>query len=406
MNRSFRLSLALFAFALFAPALAVLTPVQGTLPEASAAVRQTATITLTPQISQNGKLVANANAAKLVGTMKFRPIRKGRPVVIQRRLGSRAWQKVAVVRQNGRGVVTFQAVGTTARGMKQAYKFRGVAQRWRGLPAKATPVKSVADLWSQKFNDAFSGTSLSSKWSVRNPGIYDVKGDRACSTSAADAVRVAQGRVVLQVKPDESKKDLDCVDPLRTHYTNRTWYKNGHISTQGAFQFTRGVAAARVKFAKPVGAHGSFWMQSAVPYRAGLGPAQNGAEIDVVEYFGKAFKKGDIYSFVHYTDAAGDEHKVPNGVPLAAARKALKGATDDWFKRYHVFSVEWTPSAYIFRVDGIQTLKVTQGVSKVPEFLILSMLSSGWELERVPAASRDKFTASTQVDWVRVWQRK
>ena len=75
---------------------------------------------------------------------------------------------------------------------------------------------------------------------------------------------------------------------------------------------------------------------------------------------------------------------------------------DAWFKRYHVFSVEWTPKAYVFRVDGVQTLRLTQGVSQVPEFLILSMLSSDWEL---PTLDRATLPNATEIDWVRVWQQ-
>ena len=64
--------------------------------------------------------------------------------------------------------------------------------------------------------------------------------------------------------------------------------------------------------------------------------------------------------------------------------------------------MQWTPKAYTFRVDGIRTMRVAQGVSKVPEYMILSMLSSGWEVATV---DRSTLPNATQVDWVRFWQK-
>jgi hypothetical protein len=41
-------------------------------------------------------------------------------------------------------------------------------------------------------------------------------------------------------------------------------------------------------------------------------------------------------------------------------------------------------------------------VSRRPQFLILSLLSSDWEL---PQLDRTSLPADMKVDWVRVWQR-
>jgi hypothetical protein len=64
----------------------------------------------------------------------------------------------------------------------------------------------------------------------------------------------------------------------------------------------------------------------------------------------------------------------------------------------HVYSVEWSPDGYVFRVDGHETYRTSQGLSQTPQFLILSLLTSDWELPRLkpPYGQMD-------VDWVRVW---
>jgi beta-glucanase (GH16 family) len=370
--------------------------------DAQAAVTQSGTISLTPQIVQPGGTVADADAARLSGTVTFRPIRKGRPVVIQRMLPGGAWTSVSTLRQNGSGQVTFSAPASEG---ADWYTYRGVAQRFDGLKPVASTSQSAAAWGAPEFDDEFEGAALDqTKWDYRQVGEYSPSNKRACSASYPEAVEVGGGRVSLWVQRDGARRLLEgpCDREDGNTSSNRDWFKNGHISTSGQrYSFQYGVAAARVKFDRRVGAHGSFWLQSTVKNRIDYGPTADGAEVDVVEYFGHDYAQGDVYSFIHYyAKGATKSTKAPTG-PATAARKAL-GADDDWFKKYHVFSVEWTPTAYVFRVDGVRTLRLTEGVSGVPEYLILSMLSSDWELANRGTSAPD---TATQVDWVRVWEK-
>ena len=74
----------------------------------------------------------------------------------------------------------------------------------------------------------------------------------------------------------------------------------------------------------------------------------------------------------------------------------------DWAEKYHVFSVEWTPQEYVFRIDGKESLRTSVGVSRVDAYLILSLLSPNWGLRN--AGGPANLPQSMQVDWVRVWQ--
>jgi hypothetical protein len=67
-----------------------------------------------------------------------------------------------------------------------------------------------------------------------------------------------------------------------------------------------------------------------------------------------------------------------------------------------VFSVEWTPREYVFRIDGRETTRITSGVSHHPEFLILSMLSSDFELDLIDDEDLPQYL---DVDWVAAWSR-
>jgi hypothetical protein len=67
-----------------------------------------------------------------------------------------------------------------------------------------------------------------------------------------------------------------------------------------------------------------------------------------------------------------------------------------------VFSVEWTATEYVFRIDGHEVWRTSEGVSHDPEFLILSMLSSDFELPTL--GSRQALAQTASVDWVKFWQ--
>ena len=68
---------------------------------------------------------------------------------------------------------------------------------------------------------------------------------------------------------------------------------------------------------------------------------------------------------------------------------------------FHVYSVEWSPKGYIFRMDGKETYRIAEGVSQVKQYLILSLFSGAWEASRL---DRKQLPNSMDVDWVRVWQ--
>src|SRR6185503_18781909 len=140
----------------------------------------------------------------------------------------------------------------------------------------------------------------------------------------------------------------------------------------------------RIKFQPRQGQHASLWMQPQDPTYI-PNAFEGGAEIDIIEYFGDGVPNGGLTSFVYNPTASGVSQKIGG-----------------WFKRYHVFSVEWSPTAYVFRIDGRETARITQGISGVPQFPILSLLSSDYELKKLKGEANLPQTMS--VDWIRFWQ--
>ena len=174
---------------------------------------------------------------------------------------------------------------------------------------------------------------------------------------------------------------------------------NGHISTAGHQELTYGVVAARVRFGQSPGQHGAFWLQPSVPVPGATNPAEGGAEIDVIEWFGAGLPSGGLSGSVYYPTPSG---QAKAGGWIADPSSYLSGASDSWWSKYHVFSVEWSPGGYVFRIDGRETWRTSAGVSERPEYLILSLLSSDYELPNL--GGENNLPQHMYVDWVQFWR--
>jgi beta-glucanase (GH16 family) len=244
-------------------------------------------------------------------------------------------------------------------------------------------------VWTQTFDDEFTGTALGPQWRNR-PSVSQ---SRTCATVGDPrAERVAHGTLRLKVMLDPDRIGDVCHSPRGDF----PYYLNGQVGTPGLWSQTRGTFAARIRFPRNRGQHGAFWLQPNQRQYLDGNPYDSGAEIDVVEFFGQDSRLGGLASTVYnygVLDADGNPVRISGMAPKAT----------DWWKRYHVFSVDWTEQRYTFRVDGHEIFRTTRGVSGVPEYMLLSMLSSDWELAQAKAAGVEP-GGTMKVDWVSVWQ--
>ena len=156
-----------------------------------------------------------------------------------------------------------------------------------------------------------------------------------------------------------------------------------------------GFAAARVKWAPLGGMHSAFWLDSPSDAPAMTAAAPR-VEIDIAEYFGDGRSKGGLATFVH--------SMTPKGIKSVGGEfqsRQLLPKKKEWSQGWHVYSVEWSPTGYIFRVDGVITLKTAKNVSHSPKRLLLSSLTSSWE---IPKLKIGKLPTVTKFDWVHVWE--
>ena len=359
-------------------------PTARTMARAKARKGQSARITVLPKVAQKGKGAASADRAKTIGEIKVSPAQQGRKVVVQRSSDNGAsWSTATKVKTNARGYAYFRPAAAASGSF---WTYRAKVKSFKGKPGMVT--RQVADRWTLLFQDQFSGRSLdSSVWKTRGD-FYDKKSQRKCAKASPKMAKVGKGVLTLKVKKDGARRGDVCKWRSPGGKVKKfNYYLNGHVGTDQSFSFRYGVAAARVKFQKPQGMHGSFWKNT-----SGEPEGRHAVEIDTVEFFGKGYDKGGLAQFLHYKG-----RKIGGLQPSAS--DVLRGG-DNWWKKYHVFSVEWTPQGYSFRIDGTETYRTGKAVSDKQVIAILSLLSSDWELDEMPKSGK----GSMKVDWFRVWQ--
>lgn len=334
---------------------------------------------LLPPLAAPGASVRPADDAEVIVEGTVAPANAGEKVTLQVRDGD-AWKDLTAAEQDGQGRVEIPAPYLED-GKPQTYRLVG--------GAGAVSENLDTDTWRSKllFEDEFAGDALDPRWTLRVQDYGEVEG-RACTKSDLSASTVADGVLSLSVALDPAKSG-------RCRYEGQDYgYRHiSNIGTEASFSFTYGFAAARMKFHRDRGQHAAFWMQPTVPPSSD-GPETGGAEIDIIEWFGDKHPSGGLSNYVYYNDGG-------KGVKAGSWIKNPDRFGDDWWRKYHVFSVEWSPDGYVFRIDGQIAGTIDGGASGVPQFLILSNISSNYELPHLP--SEDDLPQTTDVDWVRVW---
>ncbi|WP_162254100.1 glycoside hydrolase family 16 protein [Nocardioides sp. Soil774] len=341
-----------------------------------------------PQIVQQGRGVASSASAKAAVTATIKPVKVGRPVVLEQLQGT-SWKKVGKAKQDKAGRAEFAALVSKS-GLPLTY--RVTAEKYKGL-ASVTSTSADTSRWlTSTFTDEFSGSTLGPTWAMRGQD-YEPTSKRKCSKGDPKAVKVGGGALRLSVIKDKAHKGT-CKAVSRTETKKIAYRLNGHIGSQQAFAFRYGVAAARIKMQKMQGQHGSFWLQPIGENH----PGSDGHEIDVIEYFGDKHPQGGLTSFIHWYKG---QRLIKTGSWIKDSKSFLKNKRDGWSKNYHVFSVQWTPNVIIFRIDGKETWRTSARVSKARQYLILSLLASDYEALELPDK---KLPQHMYVDWVRVWE--
>lgn len=228
--------------------------------------------------------------------------------------------------------------------------------------APKIPVEGYELVWSDEFDGAVLDTA---KWGFR------ALGPRRDAVNTEECASLDQKGHLL----------------LTTRRVGNT-YQTAMISTEGKFETTGGYFECRVALQRQFGHWSAFWLQSPTIGKMVGNPAQSGVEIDVFEYLRK-FGDGVVHN-LHW-DGYHENHKHVGG------RTTMHGLSKGW----HTFGLLWTDREYVFYVDGKQTWRTQQAISRRDEYLILSLEVGKWAGEISKASLPD----SLCVDYVRVYKK-
>jgi len=249
------------------------------------------------------------------------------------------------------------------------------------------------------FNDEFNGNELDeNKWEPCPE--WDRQGR---SSWRDDMVSVSGGMLRLKFIRDPQLGKTKSGNKMLAD----NWIRAGAIRTQTKdwniiFSNSFGYYEARIKFPAISGTWGAFWLMSPTQsFSANEG--KDGTEIDIIETIGN--QDGKYNSALHWNGYQ-DRHK-STGSDVRRNDNSPPNI-NIYDGEYHIFALDWSPTEYIFYIDGQVFWRVdgsalfnNSGINHNPNYIKLSVESAEWAGD-IP---KDFTEAEMLVDYVRVYNQ-
>jgi len=257
--------------------------------------------------------------------------------------------------------------------------------------AQASSAKPAASQWTLVWSDEFNGPNGSpvdtSKWVSETGGGGWGNDELEYYTSRPQNATLQDGNLIIKVLQEKYTGD----DGVSRNYTS------ARLKTLGKFTQAYGRFEARIKIPKGQGIWPAFWMLGDNIDKPGWPSC---GEIDIMENIGK--EPALVHGTIH-----GPGYSGAGGISASYALTGKQPFADD----FHVYAVEWEPSAIRFYVDkDLYATRTpadlppgTKWVYDHPFFLLLNVaVGGGWPGN--PDAST-LFPQTMLVDYVRVFRR-
>ena len=246
------------------------------------------------------------------------------------------------------------------------------------------------------FYDEFDGNKLDyAKWD------YCPNWDRqGRSTWDDDLVSVGDGYLHLKFVRDKDFGERKTSDSK----LSKNWIRAGAIRTMEQnnidiiFENTFGYYEASIKFPVVRGMWGAFWLMSPTQWILTEKGGAIGTEIDIVE---SIWNEQGKYNAAMHWDGYGNQHKGVGSDKLAPGINIYDG-------EFHVFAMDWSPSEYIFYVDGVEYWRSdggskfnNSGINQNPNYIKLTLEGADWA-GNLPA---DFTEGEMLVDYVKVYNQ-
>lgn len=183
--------------------------------------------------------------------------------------------------------------------------------------------------------------------------------------------------------------------PNRNRDDDEYDFAAGMVSTKGLFEQRFGRFEMRGKLPRETGWWAAFWLFSKGAADVG-NQGRDGTEIDILEGFARS---NNLKHVLHWDGASDTPQSAEKALNLPGLREG-----------FHIFAVEWSPSEYVFFVDGVETWRTSAGgVSQVPAYIKLTAeissqdwaITDKWAGPIHPSSFPDQFV----IDYVKVWSR-
>ena len=239
--------------------------------------------------------------------------------------------------------------------------------------------------WSDEFNGSNGSAPDPAKWAIETGGNGWGNNELEYYTARSQNAHQADGNLVITAL----QETYTGTDGVTRNYTS------ARLKTSALFNQAYGRFEARIKIPAGQGLWPAFWMLGQDIGTAGW-PACG--EIDIMENVG--FEPSKVHGTVHGPGYSGS-HGLTGVYTLPAGR---------FSDAFHVFAVEWEPSAVRFYVDG--NLYETRTPADLPAgtrwvydhpFFVLLNVAVGGDWPGSPDGST-VFPQTMLVDYVRVYR--
>jgi beta-glucanase (GH16 family) len=225
------------------------------------------------------------------------------------------------------------------------------------------PPPPAGKAWTLVWHDEFDGSTLDeTKWETPPDG------PRRDAWWMQKAVSVdGKGHLVIRTFKDGDR------------------YIDGCARTRGKYERAFGYYEARIQLQRLPGHWPAFWLYNMSEGKIG-DQGRDGSEIDIME---KPWLDDRVNHAIQW-DGYGKEHRSAGKVARAP------GLMDG----FHTYSLMWTPTEYVFYIDGKETWRTRAGgVCQVPLYIKLSDEVGDWAGDIKKVNLPDEF----RVDYVRVY---
>jgi beta-glucanase (GH16 family) len=254
------------------------------------------------------------------------------------------------------------------------------------------------------FDDFSTGRLDRSKWNVIVTG-RTVNNEQQAYVDSTDTITVGSGPETAGAENGALVIRARRRPGFKTPEGRAFDFISGRLESRSKFEFTYGTAAARIKLTAGAGLWPAFWTLG-----TGRWPATG--EIDIMENVGDPT----------WTNFALHGPGYSGNGPLVSRQHFVRGGD---ITGWHVYSMDWTSDALVFKVDDAEEYRVTRAMVEQhgrwaydnPKFLIVNLALGGQYPQSVnkvtepyvglPESTVDLIAADKAVmvvDWIRVTQ--